>query len=73
MDRVSAGATAIEAIETGSSASRSSDPGSRSLLTSTGLIALMPFGMKVLSPQFSTCLPSRRSTAASPTSNAPVT
>ena len=66
-------AASAEAIQTGSSASRSSEPGSLSLLTSNGLIALMPFGMKVLSPQFSTCLPSLRSTGASPASNGTVT
>ena len=54
-----------DAIPPGSSASRSSEPGSLSLLTSKGLMALMPFGMKVLSPQFSTCLPSRTSMAVS--------
>ena len=36
-------------------------------------MAAMPFGMKVLSPQLSTCLPRRRSTAASPISNGAVT
>ena len=51
---------------TGSSASRSSAPGTRRTLTSTGLTALMPPWMKVLSPQLITCQPPRISPGCDP-------
>ena len=73
IDSAEVGATDAETSGTGSSASRSSAPGVRSLVTSKGLTTLTPFWMKVLSPQLSTWLPSRRSTGVSPASNAPVT
>ncbi|MNG29961.1 hypothetical protein D3C84_1154750 [compost metagenome] len=44
---------------TGSSASLISAPGRRRAETSIGLMLLMLLGMKVLSPQLTTCLPRR--------------
>ncbi|SVJ79155.1 Uncharacterised protein [Klebsiella pneumoniae] len=43
-----------------------SEPGRRKAVTSIGLMALMPFWMKVLSPQFTTCLPRRTLPGRSP-------
>ena len=47
-------AAEAETIGTGTSPSRSSAPGVLSLVTSKGLMTLMLFWMKVLSPQLST-------------------
>ena len=48
--------TDSQAIPSGSSASRSSDPGVRSAVTSTGLIVFMPPGMKVLAEEVGSLL-----------------
>jgi hypothetical protein len=48
-----------DTIMRGRRASLSSEPGVRSLATSMGLMELTPLGMKVLSPQLSTCRPTR--------------
>jgi hypothetical protein len=54
---------------TGSRASRNSAPGTRRTLTSTGLTALMPPWMNVLSPQLITCEPPRISPGCAPLPN----
>ncbi len=60
-----------QSIGVGVSASLSSEPGTRSLLTLTGLRMLMPFWMKVLSPQLTTWLPARTKSPRPKTSNLP--
>ncbi len=71
MERVSERSIEVQAMPTGRKASRSSAPGTRSAATSTGLILLMPPGMKVLSPQFNTCWPPRSWPRRLPRSNLP--
>ncbi|MCY1546846.1 hypothetical protein D9M68_828670 [compost metagenome] len=51
---------------TGIRPSLTSEPGRRSAATSIGLIELMLFWMKVLSPQLTTCLPTRTLPGRSP-------
>ncbi len=59
-DRLSVRLKEPQSMSIGRKASFSSAPATRSLDTSIGLMTLMPFWMKVLSPQLTTWRPTRQ-------------